>query len=143
VNDLVDAAERAQHRGLVAHVAGHQLDLGVQFGGSLALGMDLLDQAVEHANLAALLQQGARQMTANEAGAAGDQNGLRHGRPQRLTNLEKRLFSPDLVSSCSSRASPLSSKISKNSSQPISSSASSLSPKSKRRTPPPSCRRSP
>jgi hypothetical protein len=43
--------------------------------------MDLFDQAVENPNAVAPLDKGPGQVAADEAGAAGDQDRLAHGRP--------------------------------------------------------------
>src|SRR5690606_12804120 len=77
--DLVDVLQGVKNGGLITDVADHQLYVGCQFYGSFALGVDLLDQAVEHPNPIAALKQGLGQVAADEPGAAGDENGFRHG----------------------------------------------------------------
>ena len=78
VDDLGDALQRAQHRGLVAHVADDHVDLRVEVVGLRLVAVDLLDQAVEHADAMAALQAGPRDVTPDEAGAAGDEDRLCH-----------------------------------------------------------------
>ncbi len=78
VDDAVHAAQRARQRRLVAHVAAQQLDLRVEIPGPRPRAVDLRDQAVEGAHPVAARQERAGEVSADEAGAAGDQDGFRH-----------------------------------------------------------------
>ena len=73
VDHLVHAGEGAAHQRFVAHVADHQFHVGIELVRPAAPAMDLLDQAVEDAHVVAFGEQGAGDVAADEAGAAGDQ----------------------------------------------------------------------
>ena len=78
VDDGIDALERAADDILAAHVAGEQLDVGAQVLRAVAL-VHLVDQHVERAHRVAGGEQLVREVGADEAGAAGDQDAF-HGR---------------------------------------------------------------
>jgi hypothetical protein len=83
VVDRVDAVERPVHRAAVAHVAHHQLDLGIEVLGAAPVGgrvaVHLLRERVERPHAMAVSQEQVGEVRADEARAAGDQDGLPHG----------------------------------------------------------------
>ena len=74
VEDRVDAVERPPHHLGGAEVTGDQVDLGVQVRGSHGLAVHLLDEAVERTHVVARADELVRQMGADEAGPARDEN---------------------------------------------------------------------
>ena len=76
VDDRVDPFQRLQDGGLVADVAGDELDLRSAGRPGVFGPVDLLDQAVEHPHLMAALKQRTRHIAADEARPAGDENPL-------------------------------------------------------------------
>jgi hypothetical protein len=83
VVDRVDPVERPVHRAAVAHVAHHQLDLGIEVLGAAPVGgrvaVHLLRERVERPHAMAVSQEQVGEVRADEARAAGDQDGLPHG----------------------------------------------------------------
>ncbi len=90
MDDRVDAVEGTPDGIVVADVAGHQLDLGVEVVGPLPLRMHLGVEVVERADGVALGQQPICEMGADEPGAARDQDvhssgeATERGRPGRV-----------------------------------------------------------
>ncbi len=82
VVDRVHALERIAHRGRVAHVANDEFDVGLQVvGPAAAVAMHLRRKVVENANAIAVGEKLVCEMRADETGAAGDENLLRHETP--------------------------------------------------------------
>ncbi len=76
VDDAVDPLQRLQELALVAYVGDDQLRIAVQALGPALPLVDLLDERVEKADLAAALEQRLGHMAADEPGAACNENGL-------------------------------------------------------------------
>ena len=72
MHDAIDALERAVGGVGVADVADDELDRGGQIRRRVAV--DLRLEAVEHDDLVAALEEGANEVRADEARAAGDQS---------------------------------------------------------------------
>jgi hypothetical protein len=72
VDDSIDILEAMRNDVLVADVADDQFGLVGQVLGSLAIAVDLLDQAIEYANLVASAKKLLANRTANEACTAGN-----------------------------------------------------------------------
>jgi hypothetical protein len=76
MDDLVDPLEGAFHGIAIPHVAGMHLDIGVQAIGA-AIGVNLLDEAVEDPHMITTVEQRACHIAPDEAGATGDQDRFR------------------------------------------------------------------
>ncbi len=72
------ALERLAHRLAVPDVSDPQVDIGIQFRRTDPSGVDLLDQAVQRADLVSLVEEGPGDVLADEAGSAGDQDRFGH-----------------------------------------------------------------
>jgi hypothetical protein len=70
MDDAVDAIERAGDDVFVANIADDQFGIVGEIVGPLAIAVDLLDQAVEHADLVAAPEQLLRNRPSNKASAA-------------------------------------------------------------------------
>ncbi len=74
VHDVIHTIERPGHGIGVAHVAALELGVARQIRGAGAIAMDLLEHGVQNTNPIAAREQRSREMTSDEATAAGDQN---------------------------------------------------------------------
>ena len=74
VVDHLEAFERTPKYLFVAHVATHELGLGVQVRGPLGVAVYLRHQRVEHADAVAARDERVHEMRADEARAARHQN---------------------------------------------------------------------
>ncbi len=72
----VDAFEGVADGGAVTDVADAKIDLGRQFGRPDPAGVDLLDQAVQHADGRSRVEQGLADMAPDEPRASGDKDPL-------------------------------------------------------------------
>jgi hypothetical protein len=81
MNDAVDPFQSRCHLLAGANIATHQLDFGIKGGRIEAVSVNLFDQAVEHANLVAAIEELGGNRPADETGAAGDQDVLHSLRP--------------------------------------------------------------
>src|SRR5215218_8297748 len=77
MHDLVDALQGLEQRGLVADIADHHIDVGIEPVRALARPVDLLDHAVENAHPMPLVEERTRHVTANKASATGDEDRIR------------------------------------------------------------------
>jgi hypothetical protein len=86
VIDRVDAAQSAAHGAFIAHIAAHDLDVGMKVFRRV-VAMDLRDQGIEHAHPAPLAQQLVGEMGTDKAGAAGDENAPAHWRSRQIRSV--------------------------------------------------------
>jgi hypothetical protein len=78
VNNFRHAFQSFQNRRFVPDITDDHLDLWIQAIGLRLIAMHLLDKTIEDANPVPTLQTGTRNIAANEARAASDENGFCH-----------------------------------------------------------------
>src|SRR5947209_9007868 len=84
MDHAVGAFQRASDHVLVADIAADQLGVVGEIVGTLAIAVDLLDQAVEHSHLIAAAKQFLANGPADESGAAGDEHSFTQPTPPNL-----------------------------------------------------------